>query len=207
MPKGGAISYCSIEGCERRVDGLGYCKIHYDHLRRNGDPTKYVYRPTAEERFLSFFEKKRDDECWPWIKTIDNHGYGQFSIKHKNYRAHRIAYEMFVGKIPEGLVIDHDCHNRDKSCKDVNLCQHRRCVNPNHLIPRTLGDNSRHGNSPTMIAHNNGTCVNGHPNSSMYYRKSNGKAVQCLDCAKEKYRQKKGGVVQAYDSSNRRKTA
>jgi hypothetical protein len=163
-----------------------------------------MIRPTVEERFLSFFEKKGDDECWPWTKTIDGHGYGMFSIKHKYYRAHRIAYEMFVGKIPEGLVVDHDCHNRDENCKDVNLCQHRRCVNPNHLIPRTLGDNSKAGKSPSFAIWRTGKCKNGHPRSSTYYRKSDGRAVQCRDCAREKYRQKKGGVVQAY---NRRQTA
>ena len=102
---------CIVNNCLRLSDALGYCKLHRDHLKRHGDPTKYIYRPTAEERFLSSFEIADNDECWLWHRTIDSHGYGILSIKHKYYRAHRFSYEYFVGEIPVGLVIDHECHN------------------------------------------------------------------------------------------------
>ena len=47
--------------------------------------------------------------------------------------------------IPEGLVIDHLCHNRDSSCPGARACMHRRCVNPDHLEPTTIEENQRRG--------------------------------------------------------------
>jgi hypothetical protein len=45
---------------------------------------------------------------------------------------HRFAYELLVGPIPAGLVLDH-------------LCRNRLCVNPNHLEPVTNSENPRRG--------------------------------------------------------------
>lgn len=44
--------------------------------------------------------------------------------------AHRIAYELYKGKIPDGLTVDHLCFNR--------LCQ-----NPQHLEAVTFEENAR----------------------------------------------------------------
>lgn len=41
--------------------------------------------------------------CINWLGTIDSNGYGVFSIKRRRQMAHRIAYELFVGPIPDGL--------------------------------------------------------------------------------------------------------
>lgn len=59
-------------------------------------------------------------------------GYGSFSINKDTRLAHRSSYILFRGAIPDGLEIDHVCHNRDKSCPG-GACLHRRCVNPDHL--------------------------------------------------------------------------
>lgn len=56
------------------------------------------------------------DTCWLWEASLFATGYGYF----QNQKAHRVAYELFKGSIPEGLVIDH-------------LCRVKTCVNPNHL--------------------------------------------------------------------------
>ncbi|WP_371930528.1 HNH endonuclease signature motif containing protein [Streptomyces poriferorum] len=53
---------------------------------------------------------------------------------------HRAAYELVVGPIPEGLVIDHTCHNRDATCAG-GICIHHRCINPNHLEAVTQSEN------------------------------------------------------------------
>lgn len=95
----------------------------------------------SDEQFERFFAKVEYDPeagCWLWTAaTIE--GYGVFSIKHRNHRAHRLAYEHFVGLIPSGLVPDH-------------LCRIHRCVNPWHLEPVTQAENIRRGDGPAMAA-------------------------------------------------------
>lgn len=59
------------------------------------------------------------------------HGYGSFSIDKKTRRAHRVAYELFVGPIPDGLFVLHNCPRGDN----------RLCVNPAHLWLGTGQDN------------------------------------------------------------------
>ncbi len=65
-------------------------------------------------------------ECWLWKGYRDERGYGRYG----HTMAHRLAYELIVGPIPEGLTIDH-------------LCQVHDCVNPEHMEPVTLAENSR----------------------------------------------------------------
>lgn len=76
--------------------------------------------------------------CWQWTGSINNAGYGTFSLNGKHYLVHRLAYELAVGTIPVGLEIDHICHNY-------------LCVNPLHLRTITHKENMLNG-SPT---HNN----------------------------------------------------
>ena len=69
--------------------------------------------------------------CWYWTGSYSASGYGQvWSRVHKGpKRPHRIAYELLVGPIPEGLQLDH-------------LCRVRGCVNPDHLRIVTCRENS-----------------------------------------------------------------
>lgn len=63
--------------------------------------------------------------CWIWTLSVGNqHGHGQIRVHDEKRFAHRIAYEVFVGCIPAGRMVCHQC--------DVPLC-----VNPDHLY---LGD-------------------------------------------------------------------
>lgn len=70
--------------------------------------------------------------CWIWLGNIKKNGYGSLTIKTKNYYAHRLAYELMVGSIPNNLVLDHKCRNK---------C----CCNPDHLEPVTTSENIKRG--------------------------------------------------------------
>jgi hypothetical protein len=89
-------------------------------------------------------------ECWLWRGTITAEGYGQFAVTHdKRAYAHRFAYELVNGAIPEGLTIDH-------------LCRARSCVNPSHMEPVTRAENTLRGESPSAENHRKTECARGH---------------------------------------------
>jgi hypothetical protein len=58
--------------------------------------------------------------------------------------------ELFVGPIPEGLVIDH-------------LCRNRGCINPTHMEPVTNAENVLRGEGPTAVNARKTHCKRGHP--------------------------------------------
>lgn len=87
---------------------------------------------------------RRTEGCWEFTGCVSSStGYGQMG---RNLPAHRVAWEVANGApIPDGLVIDHTCHNEDHSCRDDRDCRHRRCVNPDHLEAVTFTTNVARG--------------------------------------------------------------
>lgn len=72
----------------------------------------------VEQRFWPKVDKSGD--CWIWTAATNPQGYGYFKLGGKQKKAHRVSYEMNIGPIPEGMVVDHKCHNTS-------------CVRPEHL--------------------------------------------------------------------------
>ena len=99
------------------------------------------------EKFTSKY-KVMDNGCWNWHATSTD-GYGVFSHGKRHVRAHRHSYELFVGKIPPGLTIDH-------------ICRNRLCVNPQHLRVLTIKENVLIGVSPSAINMVKDRCYKGH---------------------------------------------
>lgn len=112
---------------------------HGHHLTGGDD----VPKATAEERFWAKVDKTTT--CWLWTGCHNSNGYGRFRINGQTIQAHRFAYELLVGPIPEGLTLDH---------VKANGCTSTLCVKaiadehgPAHLESVTQLENNRRGAS------------------------------------------------------------
>lgn len=124
---------CRAPSCSNPAHSKGLCHKHYWRLTKNGS-LDLSPRMSVVERFWSKVDKRGPDECWPWLAGGDGQGYGHFKPAGpgSGTRAHQFVYELLVGSVPDGMVIDHTCH--DDSCPTPgDRCPHRRCVNPAHL--------------------------------------------------------------------------
>lgn len=94
----------------------------------------------------------KTDSCWMWQGAKSLAGYGVISKpgRHRGvHYVHRLVYELLVGPIPDGLVIDH-------------LCETPACCNPDHLEPVTHCVNIERGKRGRKT-----TCPHGHPLDGM----------------------------------------
>jgi len=121
---------CSVEGCEKPASTKGYCPMHYQRQRIHGS-VEYVRQAETPEQMANRFWGKvnKTAGCWLWMAGKRSVGYGIFTWRLKDYPAHRMSYQLTIGEIPEGMFIDHMCHNRS-------------CVNPSHLRLATQKQNA-----------------------------------------------------------------
>jgi len=82
--------------------------------------------------------------CWVWTGSLQGGGYARIMTDGRMQPAHRVAYELKHGPIPDGLEMDH-------------LCRVRCCVNPDHLEAVTTSVNQLRGNAPSVVAARNRT--------------------------------------------------
>ncbi len=93
--------------------------------------------------------KVADNGCWLWLRKRNNVGYGTLNVFGGFALAHRLAYELYVGAVPDGLVLDHQCETRT-------------CVNPHHLKPVTHQENILRGNGLAAQNARKTHCLRGH---------------------------------------------
>lgn len=130
---------CKAPGCLEPKGRKGYCDRHYLQVWRLG----HLIQPRDwEKHFWSRVDTSRGpDACWPWTKALNSDGYGVLAAeKGPLVTAHRTAFELKVGPVPKGLMLDHICHTID--CTLGIRCPHRRCCNPKHLKPVTNAENA-----------------------------------------------------------------
>jgi hypothetical protein len=132
-----------------------------------------------EERFWAAIDKRGPNGCWIWMRARTTAGYGNINLPGKEGRAiytHRYAYELLVGPIPEGLVIDH-------------LCRNRVCCNPEHLEPVENRENILRGDRVAMAWRGRLThCKRGHPFDAENTNITPAGRRECRTCQREKMR-------------------
>lgn len=127
----------------------------------------------AVERFWSHVDRTGD--CWEWTAYRDRDGYGiTNAAAFGTPRAHRVAYALLIGPIPDGMQLDH-------------LCRNRSCVNPDHLEPVTNRENQRRGVTVSSANSVKTHCPRGHAlegDNLIPYRLERGMR-ECRTCATE----------------------
>lgn len=114
---------------------------------------------------------RAESGCWIFTGSTMTTGYGIVGsgARGKNILTHRLAVIVRDGAIPDGMTVDHACHD-SHTCRE-KPCPHRRCVNPAHLQVLTVAEN----NARKFEA---GLCRNGHPLTM----RADGRARRCKTC-------------------------
>ncbi|MDX3315184.1 HNH endonuclease signature motif containing protein [Streptomyces sp. ME08-AFT2] len=114
--------------------------------------TSHVVTPKDMARFWVKVAAPDSNGCWLWTGKVNRYGYGDFGLRKRLVKAHRFAYTVTRGPIPDGLVLDH-------------LCRVRHCVNPAHLEAVTQRENTLRGDAPSARRARLTHCPQGHPYS------------------------------------------
>jgi hypothetical protein len=115
-----------------------------------------------------------ENDCWEWQAASTGAGYGVMFYEGRMQMAYRVAYQLIVGPIPAGLVMDH-------------LCRNPRCVNPAHVEPVTQRENVRRGLGGGLTTH----CPAGHAyttENTYVFTNERGMMRKCRACHRERER-------------------
>lgn len=129
----------------------------------------------------------RDDKgCWLWQGSMQSNGYGRLPARPRPIAAHRLAWTLFRGDIPDGLAVDH-------------LCRNRQCANPFHLRLVTPTVNALE-NSDSVCAINakKTHCKRGHPfdDQNTYWIATGGRACKtCMAANVRSYRARQRAIA------------
>lgn len=93
-------------------------------MRSPGGPPPPILSPLATAKFWSRVAIPSDFQCWEWQGKKNDSGYGRVT----GAMAHRVAYQLFNGPVPDDILIRHRCDNPG-------------CCNPRHMLLGTNLDN------------------------------------------------------------------
>jgi HNH endonuclease len=92
--------------------------------KRPRDP--FLFTPIDVAAFWARVSGAEKQECWEWTGSVNDKGYGRF----RGTGAHRVAYKLVCGPVPDDLMVLHECDNPG-------------CCNPYHLKIGTARDNAQ----------------------------------------------------------------
>ncbi len=129
---------CSVEGCERKHSGHGYCKAHLKRFKRHGGPQ--AHKPLKSQAPvgapMAFIEKaiaSQTDECLIWPYGTHHRGHGFVNTGSGHTHAHRLVLIRVEGEPPTP---EHEAAHRPL------VCHNPPCVNPRHLYWATRKQNA-----------------------------------------------------------------
>lgn len=167
------MNTCVAPGCDGPAHSKGLCRHHY-YRQSKGlslDGGRRQPRAPLAERVERYFQ--RTEGCWVWTGARTARGrYGAIRGDGRILYAHRAVWEVLVGPIPDGAVLDHDCRNG-------------LCVNPAHLQVTTQERNVLYNSaSPAALNARRTYCIRGHEltEDNVYHPPSNPEHRQCRAC-------------------------
>lgn len=107
------------------LDGLSGKRKLYAPKGTAPDSPEHLAR-----RLANGIDEPRDAGCWNWTRATNGSGYGMLTVAGRMVYAHRLAYELSRGPVPDGLHVIHSCDNP-------------LCINPDHLSVGTRSQNMK----------------------------------------------------------------
>lgn len=139
------------------------------HGHIKGQPLRFVKghngRTPVAARFWAKVTPAPADQCWEWAAFKDK-GYGRIMINGRTHGAHRVAWTLLRGEIPEGLTIEHECRNPG-------------CVNPWHM---DLWPNEKNAAGAVNQHRGKTHCLRGHEFTAENTRVLSAGRRSCREC-------------------------
>ncbi len=135
---------------------------------------------------------ERTESCWLWKGRLAKNGYARYHFGDgRTVMAHRVAYDLVRGPIPEGMTLDH-------------LCRVRHCVNPAHLEPVAMKVNILRGDGVAARLARRRECTKGHGPFS--WSETEQRRI-CKECRNDNERKRRLRVAEENSANPNRSSA